>query len=124
MNQTDKKEESIIQARNLEKKYGSFHLSIPRLEIPKGFATALIGENGAGKTTLLNILSGIRLDFKGEVFYFGAQHPGLDSSAYAESFFGELGLMSVAGFLTIGCSLACRQKNRKRRNFLRHPVWE
>jgi ABC-type multidrug transport system ATPase subunit len=50
------------------------------LEIPKGFATALIGENGAGKTTLPNILSGIRLDFKGEVFYFVAQDPGLDSS--------------------------------------------
>ena len=37
----------------------------------KGFATALIGENGAGKTTLLNILAGIRLDYKGEITYFG-----------------------------------------------------
>ena len=40
----------------------------------------MIGENGAGKTTLLNILSGIRLDFEGEVFYFGNQDSGLDGS--------------------------------------------
>lgn len=81
MKRADKKiEEGVIRARNLKKKYGSFQLDIPQLEIPKGFATALIGENGAGKTTLLNILSGIRLDFKGEVFYFGGQHPGLDDS--------------------------------------------
>lgn len=42
-----------------------------QLQVPKGFATALIGENGAGKTTLLNILAGIRLDYKGQIRYFG-----------------------------------------------------
>ena len=30
----------------------------------------VIGPNGAGKTTLLNILSGMRLDYKGKVQYF------------------------------------------------------
>lgn len=64
---------SVIRAANLKKKYKGFALSIPDLQIPKGFATALIGENGAGKTTLLNILTGIRLDFKGEVAYFDKQ---------------------------------------------------
>lgn len=72
--------ESVIQAQSLKKKYKGFELNIPQLEIPKGFATALIGENGAGKTTLLHILSGIRLDFKGEVSYFGDCSQGLDSS--------------------------------------------
>ena len=80
MKQTEQKQESVIQAGNLNKKYGDFQLSIPRLEIPKGFATALIGENGAGKTTLLNILSGIRLDFQGEVSYFGDRSRKLDGS--------------------------------------------
>lgn len=61
---------SVLRAVNLRKKYKGFELSIPKLQIPKGFATALIGENGAGKTTLLNILTGIRLDFKGDVTYF------------------------------------------------------
>lgn len=64
---------SAIKAVNLRKKYKGFELSIPELQIPKGFATALIGENGAGKTTLLNILTGIRLDFKGDVTYFDKQ---------------------------------------------------
>lgn len=62
--------DNFIKAENLRKKFKGFELSIPELHIPKGFATALIGENGAGKTTLLNILTGIRLDFKGEVSYF------------------------------------------------------
>ena len=80
MKQTEQKQENVIQAGNLNKKYGDFQLSIPRLEIPKGFATALIGETGAGKTTLLNILSGIRLDFQGEVSYFGDRSRKLDGS--------------------------------------------
>ena len=80
MKQSEQKQESVIQAGNLKKKYGDFQLSIPRLEIPRGFATALIGENGAGKTTLLNILSGIRLDFQGEVSYFGDRSRKLDGS--------------------------------------------
>lgn len=64
---------SVIKAVNLRKKYKGFELFIPDLRIPKGFATALIGENGAGKTTLLNILTGIRLDFKGDVTYYDEQ---------------------------------------------------
>lgn len=78
MNQTEQIQESVIQAVGLSKNYKDFQLSIPRLDIPRGFATALIGENGAGKTTLLNILAGIRLDFRGEVSYFGNQN--LDGS--------------------------------------------
>lgn len=64
------KTNSVVKAVNLQKKFKGFELFVPDLQIPKGFATALIGENGAGKTTLLNLLAGIRLDFKGEVSYF------------------------------------------------------
>ncbi len=65
--------ESIIQINNLSKEFKGFHLDIPSLELPKGFAIALIGENGAGKSTLMNILAGIRLDFKGTIDYFNGQ---------------------------------------------------
>ena len=61
---------NAIEAKNIIKKYKNFTLDIPDFKIPKGFATALIGENGAGKTTLLNILSGIRMDYKGELKLF------------------------------------------------------
>lgn len=63
--------ENVIEGTNLYKKFKGFTIDIPQLTIPKGFATALIGENGAGKTTLINMLAGIRLDYKGELFYFG-----------------------------------------------------
>lgn len=60
-----------IEGHNIRKQMKGFCLDVENLAIPKGFATALIGENGAGKTTLLNILAGIRLDYKGELTYFG-----------------------------------------------------
>ena len=62
--------EYVITGENIEKKFKGFRLDIPELKIPKGFATALIGENGAGKSTLMNILAGIRLDAKGTIRYF------------------------------------------------------
>lgn len=64
-------QEYVIQAENIRKKFRKFQLEIPELKIPKGYATALIGENGTGKTTLLNILAGIRLDYQGNIQYFG-----------------------------------------------------
>lgn len=58
-----------ILVKDVHKKYKGFELDISECHIPKGFATALIGENGAGKTTFLNILAGIRKDYKGEICY-------------------------------------------------------
>ncbi len=60
----------VITAQNIEKKYGKFVLNIEDFHVPAGYATALIGENGAGKSTLLDILSGVRLDYKGRVDFF------------------------------------------------------
>ena len=64
---------SALEIEDLEKNFKGFKLDIPRLGIPKGFATALIGENGAGKSTLINILAGVRLDYKGTIRYFGGE---------------------------------------------------
>ena len=65
--------ESIVELRDIRKKRKGFCLEIPELKIPKGFATALIGENGAGKSTLMNIMAGVRLDFEGQIHYFGGE---------------------------------------------------
>ncbi len=61
--------ESVFYLEGVKKKFRGFQLDVPNLSIPKGFATALIGENGAGKSTLMNILAGTRLDYNGEVTY-------------------------------------------------------
>lgn len=77
--------ENVIEVRNLEKSFKGFKLNIPELQIPKGFATALIGENGAGKTTLLNILAGIRLDYKGMINCLGQNvDPGKENAEIKE----------------------------------------
>lgn len=63
--------QNAIEAAKITKKLKNFTLDVENFAIPQGFSTALIGENGAGKTTLLNILAGIRLDYKGDITYFG-----------------------------------------------------
>lgn len=66
--------EAVVEVKDLVKKYKTFTLEIPELKLPKGFATALIGENGAGKSTLINITAGINLSYKGEVKCFGGKY--------------------------------------------------
>lgn len=68
--------ENVLEIVDLKKKFKGFELNVKELNIPKGFATALIGENGAGKSTLLNILAGIRVDYKGHIRYFGKYEDG------------------------------------------------
>ena len=51
--------DSILTAKGLTKKYSKFTLGELDLEIPKGFATALIGANGAGKTTLVSRIAAL-----------------------------------------------------------------
>ena len=63
--------DSILTARGLTKKYIKFTMGELDFDIPKGFATALIGANGAGKTTLIDTLCGVIHSSSGEVTYFG-----------------------------------------------------
>lgn len=44
-------------------------LEVPKLIIPEGTSTAIIGTSGSGKTTLLNILAGIIQPTEGNYFY-------------------------------------------------------
>ena len=73
----------VIEGTDIKKSFKGFTLDLEKLLIPEGFATALIGENGAGKTTLLNILSGVRLDYQGDIRYFG-KYSDSDREAIAD----------------------------------------
>lgn len=75
--------DSILTAKGLTKKYSKFTLGELDIEIPKGFATALIGANGAGKTTLIDALCGVIRKNDGEVTYFG-QYKDIDDPAVRE----------------------------------------
>lgn len=47
---------------------GDFGLQVPDLMIEAGQSLALVGPSGCGKTTFLNLLSGLELPQRGEIF--------------------------------------------------------
>ncbi len=60
-------ENNAITIQNLEKSYGDFTLSIPRLTLPGGCILGLIGENGAGKSTTIRLLLDLIKKDNGEI---------------------------------------------------------
>lgn len=89
--------DSILTAKGLTKKYSKFTLGELDFEIPKGFATALIGANGAGKTTLIDALCGVIPKSGGKVTYFG-QYDDVDLSAVRE----KIGYCASSAFFPQG----------------------
>ncbi len=64
--------EYILEANNIEKKYGHFKaLNNLSMHIPKGAIYGLIGKNGAGKTTLIRLLCGLQKVTSGEYTIYG-----------------------------------------------------
>lgn len=59
--------ETILEVRNLEKKYKNFSLKSINFNIGPGEIIGLIGQNGAGKSTLLKILMNIIDQDSGEI---------------------------------------------------------
>ena len=93
--------EYVIKGENIEKKFRGFTLDVPKLKIPKGFATALIGENGAGKSTVIKLLLGYYSVTKGKILLNNENINNYDKCDYSQlfSFVGqsaELFEMSIA----------------------------
>jgi len=64
--------ESIIEVRNLTKKFGDFTANDNiNLNIQEGEIRAVIGENGAGKSTLMNMMYGILQPTSGDILFRG-----------------------------------------------------
>lgn len=114
--------ESILTAENLVKRYPKFTLGELDMELPKGFATALIGANGAGKTTLIDTLCGVTHKTSGEVTYFGTE-----KDVDAESVRERIGYCASQGFFPMAwrprdiaesMSIAFRRFDREKFNGL------
>lgn len=59
----------MIKLKGFSCQYGKIPvLEDLNLEIPDGKIIAIIGNNGSGKSTLAQVLSGLKLDFSGEVW--------------------------------------------------------
>lgn len=111
-----------MTVKGLVKRYPKFTLGELDLELPRGFATALIGANGAGKTTLIDTLCGVIHKTSGEVTYFGG-----DKDIDAENVRERIGYCSSQGFfpaawrprdIAESMSIAYRRFDRERFNKL------
>ena len=110
--------ENILTAERLTKEYPKFILGELNFELPRGFATALIGANGAGKTTLIDALCGVIHKTGGEVTYFGNE-TDIDKETVRE----RIGYCAAQGFFPVGwrprdiaesMSLAYRKFDRRK----------
>lgn len=64
--------EYILEANNLEKRYGRFKaINDLNMHIPKGAIYGLIGKNGAGKTTLIRVICGLQKPTSGTYSIYG-----------------------------------------------------
>ena len=62
---------TIVEVKNLRKKYPAFTLNDVSFSIERGRITGFIGRNGAGKTTTIkSILNMVHPD-GGDISYFG-----------------------------------------------------
>ncbi len=68
--------EAVLSLRDFRYKYknGYLALDIPRMQIPVGKVTAIVGNNGEGKSTFLNCLCGLGRRSKGILVHGGKQY--------------------------------------------------
>ena len=75
----------MIEARNIEKSYGSeLVLKGVSLKVNKGEFVSIMGESGSGKSTLLSILGGFLAPDGGEVLWSGERADLMNEKRLAE----------------------------------------
>lgn len=68
----------LIETKGVSKHYGVFcALDDVSVAVRDGEFVSVVGPNGAGKTTLVNVLTGLLVPTKGEVFFKGANITGV-----------------------------------------------
>lgn len=75
----------LIRATSLSKSYGLLRvLDHVDVEIEAGKMIAIVGPSGAGKSTLLNLLGGLDLPDKGEIYFEGVSYQTLSEKKLAK----------------------------------------
>lgn len=71
---------SILECRNLSKKYGSHFYAVNNLNLTLGSGqiVGLLGPNGSGKTTLIKLINGLLIPTDGKVL-IGGMAPGVET---------------------------------------------
>lgn len=69
----------MVEIRNLNKSYPSFHLTDVSFGIAEGRITGFVGRNGAGKTTVIKSMLNLVHPDSGEILYFGTPLVGYES---------------------------------------------
>lgn len=89
VNLTQKEEKTVIELRNLVKRYGD-HLAVDHLNLTleMGKVYGFLGPNGAGKSTTMNIMTGYLSATEGDVVVNG--HSILDEPEEAKACIGYL----------------------------------
>ena len=68
--------ETVIQTKNIVKRYGKFSaVDDISINVERGDIYALVGQNGAGKTTLLKLICGLTPPSGGEIELLGRSSP-------------------------------------------------
>jgi branched-chain amino acid transport system ATP-binding protein len=68
----------LIETRGVSKHYGAFRaLDDISISVGAGEFVSVVGPNGAGKTTLVNLLTGLLVPSKGEVYFRGRNIAGV-----------------------------------------------
>jgi branched-chain amino acid transport system ATP-binding protein len=69
---------ALMETRAVSKSYGAFRaLEDVSITVREGEFVSIVGPNGAGKTTLVNLLSGLLVPTKGEVYFKGRNIAGV-----------------------------------------------
>jgi branched-chain amino acid transport system ATP-binding protein len=75
---------ALIETRGVSKHYGAFcALDNVSIAVREGEFVSIVGPNGAGKTTLVNLLTGLLVPTKGEVYFKGENIAGVGPVALA-----------------------------------------
>src|SRR6185503_3834844 len=75
----------LVETRGVSKHYGAFKaLDNVSLAVGEGEFVSVVGPNGAGKTTLVNLVTGLLVPTKGEVYFKGRNIAGVGPGALAK----------------------------------------